>query len=152
MRRVREMDLNQRVERLERQNRWLQVVALIALIGSGLMFFMGRPQPAQAKSQVGNTLTGSELILKDKEGKTYLEITRNKLGESAINLRGTDKESLSGGVLIYAGPGQATIEATFPENEPNRIRAQLGADRATAFLEVKTPNGGKKVLTSPAQP
>jgi hypothetical protein len=144
------MDLNQRLERLERQNRWLQAVALVALIGIGLMFFIGRPRAGWAKGHDVGELTGSSLALTDKNGNTYLS-ANNSDGTTMLELHST-AGGAKGYILIDAGEGGAGFKAQVGLDSQKRPEAHLGAGEKRASLRLTAHGQISTVIRSPGGP
>ncbi len=57
------MDLQQRVERLERQNNWLKGVTILALFAVGVLFFLSQPRPSQAKMEDAETVEAKKVLV-----------------------------------------------------------------------------------------
>ena len=57
------MDLTQRIERLERKNRWFKGMGLLVLIGLALVFLMGQAYG------VPEEIKASKFLLVDEEGE-----------------------------------------------------------------------------------
>ena len=131
------MNVEERLERLERQNQWLRrgVLSLLLVIGATLV--MGQAGPKNGE------LVGRRLILKDKDGKVLVELGPSGKG-NALHIHGADSRgSVNLGFLkTIRGETRAILGITSADG-----MCQLTGDR----LLIGSGGGPKAVLYAPTK-
>ena len=136
------MELETRVEKLERENRWLKRIGMTALIVGGLIVMLG-----QARPQSAEVLRASKFVLVDKEGRQRATLAIENGGPALEDTRGRgvarlqvpkipDKPS-----LYLSDPGQsARVELAMTMNGPvMHFSDQAGTRVRLAANELNAP-------------
>ncbi|HEY4311554.1 MAG TPA: hypothetical protein VGN12_19060 [Pirellulales bacterium] len=108
------MELQQRVERLERENRRLKLVALgvLAAIGLGVLWQwgVGQPQPAYAQDKKRNVvISDDDIVIKDKAGKDRIRLGIDSNNRAFLQLRGKEITPSFGISIDEKGLGDLTF-------------------------------------------
>jgi hypothetical protein len=141
----REMELEQRIERLERQNRWSRTMAVIALAGAGLMLTLGQPQAMRANTRADGTVEASEFVLVDKNGTKCMSIA-NVDGVTMLNLWGTGGDSNARAGILACGS-----DAYFWAKGPGARRGTLylRATEKESHLDLRNAGDDSAQICSP---
>jgi hypothetical protein len=135
-------DLTDRLERLERQNRWLKGGVVAAILGAGLVVYLihGGSAEARRADEKLPVLKGSGLSIVDRNGKVRIAAGMDK----------ADKVSL----VMYDGEGTARLDASVAKNGVPQVRfwdpavpfvrLTLGVDdSAQPYVNLIDTGGGK---------
>ena len=115
------MDLQQRVERLERQNRWLKGMAIIAVIAMGALFLRQQPRPSQAKAADREILAATTFVLRDEDGNKRASLAFDGFDSApALTLYAADGSKR---VTIDAGKKEPTLRLWHGDKAPTYLAA-----------------------------
>ncbi len=124
------MDLTERIERLERQNRLFEGAATVAALAVIAVVVMGQAAPRTS------TVEAQKFVLKDKTGKI-----RAVLGE------GPDNEI---GLLVYDGKQRPRAMIAMDDNDMPVIRVSDDAGKERVVLDaisgVRVEGNGPRVV------
>ncbi|MHC4137873.1 MAG: hypothetical protein ACYS0K_23270 [Planctomycetota bacterium] len=109
------MTTEQRLERLERENRWMRRIGAVGVAVAAAVFLVG-----QGKEKVPPNLVARSLTLKDKEGTVHAYLAAGVDGSSLIFV---DKAHKMRASLIVGGVRGARL--TFHDRD-GKARAGLG--------------------------
>jgi hypothetical protein len=136
------MTTEQRLEKLERQNRWMRRIGAVAVAVAAAVFLIG-----QGKEKKLPDLEVRSLIIKDKKGTARAQLTTRDNGEPFLMFWGK-----AGEVRTFLG----MRGLFFSDKAANRVALGLRSDGAgeTAFLTLFGRDGTQRVklLTAPNGP
>ena len=97
-----------RLERVERENRWLKLAGVVLLLGAGALVLMGQ-------AQASRTVEAQRFILRDQEGKIIAELTMDARNSPSLAFYdGAGKKAANYGShdLVINGPFDAATRVS----------------------------------------
>ena len=117
-------DLTQRLDRLERENRWLKQMGTVVLVGASAVALMGQRGAAPV-------VEAQRFLINDPaSGKTRAALSLRQDGSVGLSLISKDGKSLS----LSADAGGNTGLRLVDSNRTLRAELSTGADGAPALI------------------
>ncbi|MEK6710421.1 MAG: hypothetical protein AAB289_05250 [Chloroflexota bacterium] len=134
------MTIEQRLERLERQNRHLKNV-LYAVVLSGLsLFIMG--QTRQGRDVEFRTITAKKIFVEDENGKTGIILFSSPILGGSIGISNPDEKLLA--AIGVHDDGKHGAISTY--NADGRLLVVLGASPSGGGVITTYDGSGKKTI------
>ena len=113
--------LARRLDKVERENRWLKQAGVVALVVIGAVVLMGQATP----SKVAKVIEAEKFVVRDKSGKVRAELSMSADGSPQLILRSS--EGKSGAVLAVGTDGSPSL-VLYDRNDKPRIGLSVSAD------------------------